>query len=145
MVSINLSPFEAKPNHFSYSDTTLPLKTIPDSARGANRCKYYLHIQTARFCSVHFSDRVLVLYPANYGLLNHRKKPMCTHTGEKDFNIHVTKIFNPVSASLGSHVHYRNPLTSQSSHSTLNRLTFFSRRDLQMYTYAHLTAFGNFF
>lgn len=84
---------------------TLLLKRVPDSARGANRCKYYLHIQKVRFISVHFSDTAPELYSANYRLGNHMKKQMCMHVSEKGINVHVIEIFNTVSASLGKNAH----------------------------------------
>lgn len=76
VVSINLSPFEVKPNHISYTDISLPLKIIPDSARGTNKHESHPYIQKVHFCSVHFSWRILVFCPSNYGLLCHRKKQM---------------------------------------------------------------------
>lgn len=90
VVSINLFPFEVKPNHFSYTDTSSPLKIIPDSARGTNKYEYYPYIQKVHFCSVLFSCRVLVLYPTNYGLLYHRKKKKDGHhiDEKEDFYVH---------------------------------------------------------
>lgn len=51
VVSINLSPFEVKPNHISYTDISLPLKIIPDSARGTNKHESHPYIQKVHFCS----------------------------------------------------------------------------------------------
>lgn len=119
VASINLSPFEVKPNHFSYTDTSLPLKVIPDSARDTNKYEYYPYIQKVHFFSVHFSCRVLLLYPTNYRLLCHRKKQVSITLTR--YLCAWMKLFNP---SLGSHVHYWSSLTCQSSHSIPSQVFF---------------------
>lgn len=133
VASINLSPFEVKPNHFSYTDTSLPLKVIPDSARGTNKCEYYPYIQKLHFFSVHFSCRVLVLYPTNYRLLCHRNKQMSITLTR--YLCAWMKLFN---LSLGSHVHYWSPLTVKAL--TQSSAKFFSSVNLEKCMFVNLTA-----